>query len=50
MKNKHYETLGIALDATQEEIKKAYRDKSKILHPDVNNGDDKGFSELAKAY
>lgn len=50
MKNKHYETLGVPLDATQEEIKKSYRDKSKELHPDVNNGDDKGFAELAKAY
>lgn len=46
----HYATIGVQQDATPEEIKKAYRERSKDLHPDANNGDDKGFAELAKAY
>lgn len=50
MKMNHYTTIGVSQDATPEEIKKSYRDRSKELHPDANNGDDKGFAELAKAY
>lgn len=30
----HYATLGIAEDATPEEIKRAYREKAKLMHPD----------------
>jgi hypothetical protein len=31
-----YETLGVAQDASERDIKKAYRQKALKLHPDVN--------------
>jgi len=34
-----YGTLGVAKDATQDVIKKAYRKLAKELHPDRNPGD-----------
>src|SRR5699024_3281078 len=33
----HYETLGVARDASQEDIKRAYRRLARELHPDVNS-------------
>lgn len=44
-----YEILGITLDATKEDIKKAYRKKAMELHPD-KGGDEEKFKELQKAY
>lgn len=46
-----YEVLGIRQDATASEIKRAYRNKAKLLHPDVNSEvDSKAFQELVQAY
>ena len=44
-----YEVLGLDKDATDEQIKKAYKRLSKKHHPD-NGGDNEKFLELDKAY
>lgn len=52
MKN-HYHTLGLKNNATQEEIKKAYRKLATKFHPDKNIGDDfftDLFREIKDAY
>lgn len=48
-----YEILGVARDATQAEVKKAYRRLAKTLHPDLHPGDkskEKEFQRVAGAY
>lgn len=49
----YYKLLGIGRDASDREIKKAYRSLSKKSHPDKNPGDEKAaqkFVEIASAY
>jgi len=45
-----YETLGIRADATQADIKTAYRRLAKQHHPDTKDGDVNKFKEISKAY
>lgn len=52
-KRDYYEVLGLAREASPEEIKKGYRRLARQYHPDVNPGDktaEEKFKEVAEAY
>ena len=48
----YYTTLGIERDATQDEVKRAYRKLARKFHPDINKEADaeKRFKEVGEAY
>ncbi|MFP3901530.1 MAG: molecular chaperone DnaJ [Acidimicrobiia bacterium] len=53
MATDYYEVLGVAPDANQEDIKRAYRRLARQLHPDTGHGDpasEARFKEVVRAY
>src|SRR3954452_18997576 len=49
----HYKTLGVPKNASQADIKKAYRKLARQYHPDRNPGDEQAespFKEISVAY
>ena len=48
----YYETLGVGRDASQDEIKRAYRRLARRFHPDVSEEADaeERFKEIGEAY
>lgn len=53
MPREPYEVLGVAKNASGDEIKKAYRKLAKTNHPDLHPGDDvakQRFKEISQAY
>lgn len=53
MAKDYYETLGVSKNASDDEIKSAYRKLAKTYHPDLNKNSDEAtakFKEISEAY
>lgn len=50
MAKDYYTILGIGKNASEDDIKKAYRKLAHQYHPDKTGGDDKKFKEINEAY
>ncbi|MCX6740033.1 MAG: molecular chaperone DnaJ [Candidatus Parcubacteria bacterium] len=50
MSKDYYNILGVGKTASKEDIKKAFREKAHLFHPDKPGGDEKKFKEINEAY
>ena len=50
MSKDYYKTLGVEKNASQDEIKKAFRKLAHQYHPDKSGGDESKFKEVSEAY
>ncbi len=50
MTQDYYKILGVEKNASQDEIKKAFRKLALKYHPDKKGGDEKKFKEISQAY
>ena len=53
MDDELYSVIGVSKDASEKELKKAYRKRAREFHPDLNPGDDEAearFKKLSAAY
>lgn len=50
MSQDYYQTLGVSKNASEDEIKKAFRKLAQKYHPDKPTGDEKKFKEINEAY
>ncbi|MCP6719867.1 MAG: molecular chaperone DnaJ [Patescibacteria group bacterium] len=50
MTEDYYKVLGVSKDASNEDIKKAYRQLAHKYHPDKSGGNEKKFKEVNEAY
>jgi molecular chaperone DnaJ len=46
----YYQILGVAKDASEDDIKKAFRKLAQKYHPDKKGGDEAKFKEVSEAY
>lgn len=49
-KRDYYEVLGVSKNASDDELKKAYRKAAVKYHPDKESGDETKFKEVSEAY
>ena len=45
----YYDVLGVDRSASPDDIRAAYKEKSRTMHPDKNNGDKEAFQKLNEA-